>query len=268
MTCPTTEVRHCVIIPSYNSGPLLEETVRQVLNFWQSVIVVVDGSTDGSAQAVLKMTRDQPGLQLVEQPNNTGKGGAVLAGLVLAADQDFTHAAVFDADGQHQASDLPRFIEASRTHPEALILGDPTFGPDAPKLRVHGRRIGNWWANLETWWGGINDSLFGFRIYPIGPALKILQGMDGGRRFDVDTQLAVRLYWSGAPPLNLPTPVHYHPKEGGGVSHFKYLRDNLLLIRTHAGLLLRAVLLIPRLLAYRRRQPLDIRSCPPDSGAN
>ncbi len=245
-----------VLIPSYNSGPLLESTVRRVLAFWRPVVVVVDGSNDHSEGPVVELARSEAGLQVIRLPANTGKGGAVLAGLERAADLGWTHAAVIDADGQHQAADLPRFMEVSSRHPEAMILGTPVFGDDAPAVRVHGRILGNWWTNLETWWGGIGDSLFGFRVYPVAPALEVLRGMRGGRGFDFDTQIAVRLYWRGIPPVNLPTPVHYHPAGAGGVSHFRYLRDNLLLVSVHARLVLRSLTLLPRLWRYRQRPRL------------
>jgi hypothetical protein len=87
-----------------------------------------------------------------------------------------------------------------------------------------------------------------------------LRSIRGGRGFDFDTQLAVRLYWRGVPPVNLPTRVRYHSADRGGISHFDYLRDNLLLARTHAGLLLESLLLAPRLARYRRRRHLAIPS--------
>lgn len=245
-----------VLIPSYNSGPLLATTVRAVLEVWRPVVVVVDGSTDGSAATICDQSNREQDLHIISQTANGGKGAAVLAGLKFAQARGWTHAAVFDADGQHEAADLPRFMAASQAHPTAMILGRPVFGPDAPTLRVVGRRAGNWFANLETWWGGIDDSLFGLRVYPVGPALETLRSIRGGRRFDFDTQLAVRLYWRGVPPLNLPTRVHYHAANLGGISHFDYLRDNLLLARAHAGLLLRSFLLAPRLARYRQRPAL------------
>jgi hypothetical protein len=163
---------------------------------------------------------------------------------------------VFDADGQHAVHDIPRFMDASKRHPQGLILGAPLFGEDAPWLRVWGRRIGNWWTNLETLWGGVHDSLFGFRVYPVQKSIEILSSIRGGRRFDFDTQLAVRLYWAGAQPLNLPTRVVYPPKESGGVSHFRYLRDNLLLACVHLVLTWEALWMLPLLVRFRRRQPL------------
>lgn len=247
--------KHCVLIPTYNSGALLEQTVRQAIALARPVIVVDDGSTDGSTEPLRQLCG--PDLHLLVQQTNTGKGGAVLTGMEYAASLGFTHAAVFDADGQHDPADLPRFMRAADAHPEAMILGVPIFGEEAPALRVNGRKFGNWWTNLETLWGGIHDSLFGFRIYPIAPSIEILKSIRGGRRFDFDTQLAVRLYWRGVPPLNLPSRVRYKERAAGGVSHFHYLRDNLLLIAVHTGLTLRALALFPRLLRFRKRPVLS-----------
>ena len=243
----------CVIVPSYNSGRLLEDTLRSCLEVWQPVIAVIDGSTDGSASRARDLTDGTDRLEVVAHEQNAGKGAAVLTGMERAAARGMTHAAVFDADGQHEAAELPRFMAASAAHPEAMILGVPVFGADAPALRVGGRRVGNWWTNLETWWGGIDDSLFGFRVYPIAPSLRILRGIRGGRRFDFDTQLAVRLYWAGVPPRSLSTPVRYPERASGGVSHFRYLQDNLLLTRVHIGLFLRSLTMLPKLYRYRRR---------------
>ncbi len=251
---PTPEgASHCVIIPSYNSGPLLKQTVCAALKYAPVVIVVIDGSSDGSETGVIALASSTPQLHIMTLPENCGKGAAVLKGLELALQQGFSHAVVFDSDGQHEAADLPRFFEASRQHPGAMILGVPRFGPEAPELRIKGRLVGNWWTNLETLWGGINDSLFGFRLYPILPSLKILNSISGGRRFDFDTQLAVRLYWHGLPPINISTPVHYKKRKAGGVSHFRYLRDNLLLVAIHTQLTLLALTMIPLLIRLRRR---------------
>jgi hypothetical protein len=117
---------------------------------------------------------------------------------------------------------------------------------------VIGRVVGNSFARLETLDMGAKDSLFGFRLYPVKPALKILERTRWGRRFDFDTVLAVRLSWAGLPCINLPVPVIYPSRESGGVTHFRYLRDNLLLVAAHTRLLLEWPLRVPGLL--RRRQ--------------
>jgi glycosyltransferase involved in cell wall biosynthesis len=244
---------HLVIIPSYNAGDKLAETVRQALTCWQPVWVVLDGSTDGSATSLAKIGGAGTGLRVFALAQNSGKGAAVLHALLAASREGFTHALVLDADGQHSAADIPRFMHASQKNPAAMILGVPQFADDAPASRRHGRRVGNWWANLETLWGGIEDSLFGFRVYPIQESVRILQGIRGARRFDFDTELAVRLFWAGVPPVNLPAPVHYFRPAEGGTSHFHYLRDNLLLIRRHTLLVLEMLPQMKRIWKLRQR---------------
>jgi glycosyltransferase involved in cell wall biosynthesis len=234
----TPSQTHLVIIPSYNTGPKLLETVKQSLACWQPVWVVMDGSTDGSAAALTKWADQEKGLRIFSLERNSGKGAAVLHALLAAGREGFTHALVLDADGQHSVEHISRFMQTSQKNPNAMILGVPQFAADAPASRRHGRRVGNWWANLETFWGGIDDSLFGFRVYPIQESVRILQSIRGARRFDFDTELAVRLFWAGVPPINLPTPVQYFNSGEGGTSHFHYWRDNLLLIRRHTLLVL------------------------------
>ena len=80
------------------------------------------------------------------------------------------------------------------------------FEASAPSLRVKGRRISNWWANLETLGWGIHDSLFGMRVYPIDHFLKTMQSTRWARRFDFDPEIAVRMAWLGVPIVNLPKP--------------------------------------------------------------
>jgi hypothetical protein len=162
----------------------------------------------------------------------------VLAALRPALDEGFTHVLVMDADGQHPASMIRPFFEISKNNPAAFVCGVPVFGADAPRERVLGRFAGNFFATLETLGAGAEDSLFGFRLYPVAPALEVLENTKWARRFDFDTVLSVRLTWAGLPCINVAVPVFYPPRSEGGVSHFRYLRDNLLLVAAHARLLL------------------------------
>lgn len=246
---------HLVLIPSYNSGPILSETLAAARAAWAPVWLVDDGSTDGAASAM----RDDPatGFRVISLSRNGGKGAAVLAGLTEAQLHGFTHALVMDADGQHPAGQIAEFMAASMATPGAMILGVPKFGPEAPRLRVGGRRISNGWANLETLWSGIGDSLFGFRVYPIVPLLRIMQARSGMRGFDFDPEAAVRLSWAGVRVQNLTARVRYIAAADGGVSHFRYGRDNLLLTRMHARLFLGFLARLPLLLARRLRNPAD-----------
>lgn len=247
----TNSSTRLVLIPTYNAGAKLADTVRAARAQWSPVWVVVDGSNDGSEVAVEAMAAADPGLRVLRLACNSGKGAAVLHGLDEAARLGFTHVLTMDSDGQHPAALIPEFMQASQTRPEAMVLGLPVFDASAPALRVKGRRISNWWANLETLWAGIGDSLYGFRVYPVEPLRRIMHSQRWMRRFDFDPEAVVRLAWRGVPPLNLPAPVKYLSAAEGGVSHFNYWRDNHLLSWMHLRLVCGFLLRMPRL-AWRR----------------
>ena len=248
---PLPSRTHLVLIPSYNPGPKVRETVLGARAQWTPVWVVVDGSTDGSAALLQRMADEDSGLKVLVLPQNSGKGSAVLHGLRRAAQEGFTHALTMDSDGQHPAHLIPAFMQQSQQQPEAMVLGKPVFDAGAPRLRVNGRKVSNFWANLETLWNGIGDSLYGFRVYPIAPLARIMQRQRWMRRFDFDPEAVVRLSWSGVPALNIDAPVRYFQASEGGVSHFKYLRDNTLLTWMHTRLFLGFVLRLP-LLIWRK----------------
>jgi len=244
---------HLVLIPSYNTGSKLLETVTEARAHWGAVWVVIDGSTDGTERDLASLAAKDPGLRVLIRAQNGGKGAAILDGLRQAAALGFTHALTMDADGQHSASAIPEFMAASLRHPDALILGAPVFDESAPRLRVVGRRVSNFCANLETLWMGVDDSLFGFRVYPIAELRAVMERSRWMRRFDFDPEAAVRLCWRGVRPLSKPAPVRYLRREEGGVSHFHYLRDNLLLAWMHTRLILGFLPRLPLLLGYRLR---------------
>jgi glycosyltransferase involved in cell wall biosynthesis len=246
---------HLVLIPSYNPGPKATATVRDALAEWAPVWVVVDGSTDQSAQSLLALAATEPGLSVFVLPENRGKGAAVLFGLRQARAQGFTHALTMDSDGQHPAERIRAFMQASLAEPGAMVLGQPVFDASAPALRVKGRQISNWWANLETLWAGIHDSLYGFRVYPIEPLIAVMRRQPWMRRFDFDVEAVVRLCWRGIRPRNLPAPVRYFRPEEGGVSHFNYWRDNVLLTWMHFRLFWGFIVRLPLLALRRCRRP-------------
>jgi glycosyltransferase involved in cell wall biosynthesis len=249
--CSTT---HLVLIPSYNPGPMVYATVRAALERWNPVWVVVDGSTDDSALHLQEMAAQEPALRVFVLPRNRGKGAAVLHGIREAAARGYTHALTMDSDGQHPADRIVDFMRISQTEPQAMVLGRPVFDTSAPSLRVKGRKISNWWANVETLWEGIGDSLYGFRVYPIAALLGVMRRQLWMRRFDFDVEAVVRLCWRGVKPINVAAPVRYFRPDEGGVSHFNYLRDNALLTWMHLRLFCGFVLRLPRLTAHRLRR--------------
>jgi len=243
---------HLILIPSYNTGGKVLQTVWDARRIWQPVWVVVDGSTDGTLEALQALARQDPDIRVLALPRNLGKGAAILHGLREAEAAGYTHALTMDADGQHPTDKIHEFMAASAANPDALILGLPVFDASAPRVRVHGRKLSNWCVELETLGAGIGDSLYGFRVYPIAPLREIMERQPWMRRFDFDAEAAVRLCWRGVRPINLAAPVKYFRPEEGGVSHFRYLRDNLLLTWMHTRLILEGLVRLPFLLGRRR----------------
>src|ERR1700761_5025150 len=137
---PQRSATHLVLIPSYNPGRKVFETVLEARQQWNPVWVIVDGSTDGTAEELQAMALTDPGLRVVVRPRNAGKGAAVLAGAAEALQQGFTHVLTMDSDGQHPAARIQAFMMESAAQPSAMVLGEPVFDASAPGLRVKGRK--------------------------------------------------------------------------------------------------------------------------------
>jgi glycosyltransferase involved in cell wall biosynthesis len=249
----TPSTTHLVLIPSYNPGDKGVETVRAARQFWAPVWVVVDGSTDASVAKLQALAQSDPQVRVFVRTENRGKGAALLYGLLEAQRSGFTHALAMDSDGQHPAPSIPEFMEASLANPGAMILGIPVFDASAPAIRVGGRKISNWVVKIETLGGGIQDALFGFRVYPVAPLIAAMRSTRFMRRFDFDAEAVVRLSWKGVQAKNLAAPVRYFSPIEGGVSHFKYWRDNVLLTSMYLRLALGWLLRLPMLLMRRVR---------------
>ncbi|HEX2852776.1 MAG TPA: glycosyltransferase family 2 protein [Opitutaceae bacterium] len=233
----TSSSTHLILIPTYNTGRRLLSTVQEALAQWSPVWVVVDGSKDGSVAPVEALAASDPRLRVIRRDRNGGKGAAVATGTAAALEAGFTHVLTMDADGQHPAASIREFMEVSQANPAALVLGRPVFGPEAPLERLQGRKISVAFARWEILGPGIDDPLFGFRVYPAAPLLAALNSTRRARGFDFDPEVAVRMFWAGVPTINLPAPCRYLARSDGGVSHYHYLRDNVKMVWLHLRLL-------------------------------
>ena len=249
----SSSTTHLVLIPSFNPGAKGIETVRAARTQWAPVWVVIDGSTDGTTDTLTAMAASDPQLRVIVRAQNGGKGAAIFDGVLEAWRLGFTHALTMDSDGQHPDQCIAAFMHASAANPAAMVLGVPIFDANAPSERVRGRKLANWATNVETLWGGIQDSLFGFRVYPIGPLLAVMNETRWMRRFDFDAEAVLRLFWCGVQPINLPAPVKYFRPAEGGVSHFNYWRDNVLLTSMYFRLFGSFLIRLPRLLNNRTK---------------
>ena len=248
-------VRPLILIPSYNTGRArLRQTVKEALETGYPVAVVIDGSTDGS-DGQLESAQGHPAqLQVHRRTHNGGKGAAVRDGLRLARAAGYTHVLTMDADGQHAAEAVPDLLAAARQHPGAVVMGRPIFGPEAPWVRLKGRRITLALTDFETLCSGWGDTLFGLRVYPVDALCAVLERMRWGKGYDFDPEVAVRLCWQGLRPVQCPATCRYVAKEAGGISHFHYLRDNLKMVWLHTRLLTEFFLVRFWVLLFRGRR--------------
>ena len=242
----------CIVVPVYNHGSSACALAEKLKPLGVPAIFVNDGSRVDCAELLRRLSNSNDWVDIVEHEKNRGKGSAVLSGLRAAQARGFTHALQIDADNQHDAGDIPRFLALAAQHPSAVITGQPLFDASAPTGRKIARYITHVWVWIETLSFTIRDSMCGFRVYPIEAALRLASRTKLGQRMDFDSDIVVRLYWTGLPVLSLPTAVTYPP---GGESHFRMFYDNLLITRMHVrlvfGMLWRAPLLLYRK-AYAR----------------
>ncbi|MDI1231412.1 MAG: glycosyltransferase family 2 protein [Methylobacter sp.] len=243
-------MKPCIIIPVYNHEAAIPQVLAKLKNLGIPTILVNDGSSALCSQILVDcVEREADWLSLINRVENSGKGAAVLDGFKVAEALGFSHALQIDADGQHEVNDIPAFLEAGTQHPDALILGQPLFDATAPKSRVYGRTIANFWVWINTLSFKIADSMCGFRLYPLAAVAKLTGETDIARGMDFDIDILVRLYWQGVPVVNIPTCVNY-PDDG--VSHFKLWRDNLMISTAHAKLFFGMLIRIPQLLGRLR----------------
>lgn len=203
----------CVIVPTYNNERTLARVLDEVLCYAEDVIVVNDGATD-STPDIIDSFADR--VTVVAYTPNHGKGLALQQGFARARQLGFTHALTIDSDGQHFASDIPRFIEAHREHPKAMLMGSRDLNAEGmPGKNSFANRFSNFWFFVET---GIRlpDTQTGFRLYP----LKKLQRLWlFTKRFEFEVEVIVKLAWRGVRFIPVPIHVKYDPDER--VSHFR-----------------------------------------------
>jgi glycosyltransferase involved in cell wall biosynthesis len=233
--------RLVVLVPAYNPGSILFKTVQELLGQHPDVWVLVDGSNDGSDKQLKALSEDHTGFRLFSRSWNIGKGATILEGTHKAAAECFTHVLCFDADGQHPPWLVPEFRRASELNPRAIVMGEPMFAKDAPLERVYFRRVANFFAQLETGGRLRWDCMFGMRVYPVEDLLAAFSRTARARHYDFDTEIAVRMVWAGVDVVGMEAPVRYPGRTEGGVTHFRYCRDNFLLAGMHVRLLIEGV---------------------------
>jgi len=238
----------CFIVPVYNHGATVGATVAALARHDLPIYLVDDGSEANTAAVLDRLAASTAQVRLVRRTANGGKGAAVMSGMRAAHTDGRSHACQVDADGQHALADIPGFLAAARANPQALICGVPQYDASVPKGRLYGRYATHIWVWIETLSFAIEDSMCGFRVYPLAATHRLIDQVRLGARMDFDIEVLVRLFWRGVRIVNRPTRVTY-PE--GGVSHFQPLRDNLRISWLHTRLFFGMLPRLPWLLARR-----------------
>lgn len=247
-------INPCVIIPVYNHEHAIGAMVNAVLAHGLPCILIDDGSAPSCAHLLNQLALATPDrVTVLRHPQNRGKGSAVLTGFYHAASKGYTHALQIDADGQHNAADIPRFLALAAKSPSAVIAGCPLYDENVPKQRLYARYLTHLWIWINTISLDIKDSMCGFRVYPLLPLIALAQHKKLGKYMDFDPEVLVRLHWQGLDIINVPTHVTY-PDDG--LSHFRLVRDNLLISHMHARLFFGMLWRAPYLLARKLKRKL------------
>ena len=165
-----TDPRHiCAVIPTYNNGGTVAGVVRGVLAQGLPVLVVDDGSTDGTEEAL-------KGLEItyLRHPKNRGKGIALRTGLEEARRLGYRFALTIDADGQHDPGDIPALVAAAGE--KTLVIGSRNIAADGMSSgSTFANKFSNFWFTVQTG-RKLPDTQTGYRVYPLEdlPSLKLL----------------------------------------------------------------------------------------------
>lgn len=211
-----SEKKICVLIPTYNNEKTLKRVIDGVLDYTEDIIVVNDGSTDSTREIL----RSYSQIEVIDLPENKGKGNGLKIGFRKAKELGYHYAITIDSDGQHYPDDIPVFVEALLNEKEdVLLIGNRNMSQDGiPKKSSFGNRFSNFWFWFET---GIKleDTQSGYRLYPLHKIPKKYFTP----KFEFEIEIIVRTAWRHIPVKNVPVKVLYDPAER--VSHFRPFKD-------------------------------------------
>ena len=215
--------RYAVVVSARNESAVIGDLIHsiKVQNYPTELIdvfVIADNCTDNTADVAR-----EAGATVFKRFNTeqVGKGYALRRALRYAAEHGYRYMLTIDSDGQHYASDIPKFVEEIAKTPDALLVGARNLRSDnMPGKNTFANKFSNFWFRVET---GIrlDDTQSGFRLYPV----RRMKGMRfATRRYEFEVEVLVRAAWRGIEVRNIPVRVFY-PEKAERVSHFRPGKD-------------------------------------------
>ncbi len=241
----TENFNPCILIPVYRHGKACAQVVDNILQYNVPIILVDDGNAEETKAYLRQIKENHPAVEIVTLSKNSGKGAAFKQGVIFAHEKGYTHLLQLDADGQHDSSKIPLFIEKSKVSQDKMICGYPEYDETAPGHRKNAHAFANTWCAIVTWSGKIVDALCGFRIYPVEPTLKFVTKKMFDKRMGFDTEILIQLMWMGVDVEFYPVKVTY-PSDG--ISNFHAFRDNVRISWVFTRMFFKMILVSPCLL--------------------
>ncbi len=222
--------RPAVLIPAYDAAATIAAVVADARPHLEPVLVVDDGSSDGTGERAR-----QAGADVLRLPRNCGKGAALVAGMRYLYERGYTHALSMDGDGQHLGREIPKLLGVARAEPAAIVIGVRAIGAQAvAAVNLFGNRFANAAIALAAR-TNVGDTQSGFRVYPLAEALDL--PIDGDR-FEYESTVIIRAVRAGMPVRSVEVDVYY-PAIAERRTHYRKVVDTLRIIRAVAPLLVR-----------------------------
>lgn len=202
------------VIAALNEAPTIAPVVEGVRRVVDRVVVVDDGSSDGTGERAALA-----GATVIRHDVNRGKGAAIRTGIAAALAGDASHVLLLDGDGQHDPADAPALIEAARAGRGDFVLGERPFdrmtmpGSRYWTNRISSRVISRYFVGTE-----VGDAQSGYRLI----ASDVLRRLRlSGRGYEIETEMLIKAARRGARLARVPIHLRY----GGAVSKLRPWRD-------------------------------------------
>ena len=247
-----TQLKCCVLIPTYNNHKTLERVIQGVLEYTHNILIVNDGATDGTAEILKGFSQ----LEQLHLPQNKGKGNALKVGFKKALALGYEFAITIDSDGQHFPEDIPTFLSALQheTDKNVLYIGARNMTQsDVPGKSSFGNKFSNFWFWFETG-VSLQDTQCGYRLYALKEVDKLKLYTP---KFEFEIEVIVKASWSGTSVKNLPVKITYDEDER--VSHFRTVPDFARISVLNTWLVLVALFYIKPRDLYRKFRKKGLR---------
>lgn len=207
-----------IVIPAFNEARTIRDIAQRSLAQCETVIVVDDGSTDGTAAAL-----DGLPLTILRNDRNRGKAAALWSGFAEGLARGADVIVTLDGDGQHQPEDVERMIAAALAHPASIVIGARLRRiAAAPRARRFANRVGDF---CVSWACGypIADSQSGQRLYPAALLRDVVVRHDELAGFTLESEILIAAAALGCRSVAVAIDASY--PVASRRSHFRPVRD-------------------------------------------